>query len=145
MRSKILSAASILLLVCFSFHAQSQMPQNWTEKQLMEPSDLAATISANKDVPLILSVGPAALIPGSIQVGMANSAEGISKLKTQLKDVPKNKKLVIYCGCCPFDHCPNVRPAIEVLKDLKFSNYYLLDLSHNIRKDWIDKGYPTLK
>ena len=145
MRSKILRVASILLLSCFSFHAQSQVPENWTQKQLIEPSQLAETINAKKNVPLILSVGPAATIPGSITIGMTNSPEGISKLKAQLKDVPKDKKLVIYCGCCPFDHCPNVRPAIEVLKDLKFTNYYLLDLSHNIRKDWIDKGYPTIK
>jgi hypothetical protein len=28
---------------------------------------------------------------------------------------------------------------------MKFTNYRLLDLPHNIKKDWIDKGYPTVK
>ena len=49
MRSKILRVASILLLSCFSFHAQSQVPENWTQKQLIEPSQLAETINAKKN------------------------------------------------------------------------------------------------
>ena len=59
--------------------------------------------------------------------------------------IPKDTKVVVYCGCCPFEHCPNVRPAIDVLKEMKFTNYYLLNLSHNLKTDWIDKGYPTAK
>jgi hypothetical protein len=38
-----------------------------------------------------------------------------------------------------------VRPAIDALKEMKFTNYYLLDLPNNIKKDWIDKGYPVAK
>ena len=64
--------------------------------------------------------------------------------KEQLKKLPKNKRVVIYCGCCPFEHCPNVRPAIQLLKQMKFTNYRLLDLPKNIKIDWIDKGYPTV-
>lgn len=74
---------------------------------------------------------------------MVNSEEGLEKLKSELKSIAKDKNIVVYCGCCPFEHCPNVRPAIETLKEMKFTHYYLLNLPHNIKADWIDKGYPT--
>ncbi|MER3465495.1 MAG: hypothetical protein C4329_14900 [Chitinophagaceae bacterium] len=135
-----------LLIVSFvTINCYAQNPINWTNKQLMEPADLAAAITAKKELPVIISVGPAATIPGSINIGMTNNPEGVQKLKTQLKSIDKNKKVVVYCGCCPFEHCPNVRPAIDVLKALKFTNYYLLNVPHNIRKDWIEKGYPVAK
>lgn len=139
---------SIALFAFFvtSFIALSscaQNPVNWTNKQLMEPADLATAIKTNKDVPVIISIGPAAAIPGSVDVGMVNTAEGVQKLKAQLKTIDQNKKVVVYCGCCPFEHCPNARPAIAALKEMKFTNYYLLNVPHNIRKDWIEKGYPV--
>ncbi|HEX2606933.1 MAG TPA: rhodanese-like domain-containing protein [Flavisolibacter sp.] len=133
--------ASALL---FSLASQAQNPVNWTEKQLIEPATLAQTINSKKDVPLILSVGPGASIPQSVEIGTTNTPEGIDKLKAHLKQVKKDQPIVIYCGCCPFEHCPNVRPAIEVLKAMQFTNYRLLNLPHNIKKDWIDKGYPVI-
>lgn len=145
MRKHTISYFLFLLAIIASGITHAQNPVNWTEKQLMEPADLARSITAKKDVPVIVNIGPSATIPNSIDVGMANSKEGIQKLKTDLKDVARDKKIVIYCGCCPFDHCPNVRPALEVLKQMKFTNYYLLDLPHNIRKDWTEKGYPVNK
>jgi hypothetical protein len=49
----------------------------------------------------------------------------------------------VYCGCCPYKNCPNARPAIALLKSMKFTNYHLLDLPTNIRTDWIARGYPV--
>lgn len=136
----------VLLFVLFlGIESYAQNSINWTEKQLEEPANLAKAITAKKNVPVIVSIGPGATIPNSIDVGMVNSAEGLQKLKAQLKKLDKDKKVVIYCGCCPFEHCPNVRPAIDALKELKFTNYYLLNLPHNIKRDWIDKGYPVSK
>ena len=135
----------LLTIVAAGFKSQAQNPVNWTKKQLIEPSELANAITSKKDVPVIISVGPSAIIPGSIDAGMASTQEGLNKLKAQLNTLPKNQKVVIYCGCCPFEHCPNVRPAIEVLKQLNFTNYFLLNLSHNIKRDWIDQGYPVKK
>jgi thiosulfate/3-mercaptopyruvate sulfurtransferase len=137
------TAIFIFFMAAFGCHAQN--PVNWTEKQLMEPAVLAKAIDSSKELPVIISVGPAATIPGSLAIGMTNSAEGVKKLKAQLTNLPKDKKIVIYCGCCPFEHCPNVRPAIDALKEMKFTNYYLLNIPHNIKKDWIDQGYPVSK
>ncbi len=131
----------ILSVVATNSHAQN--PPNWTPQQLMEPAELAAEIKANGSLPIIYSVGPGAPIPHSTTIGMTNSPEGISQLKAALQTVPKDRNIVIYCGCCPFEHCPNVRPAINVLKELKFTNYHLLNLPDNIKKNWIDEGYPV--
>lgn len=51
----------------------------------------------------------------------------------------------MYCGCYPFERCPNIRHAINALKEMKFTNYQLLNLPHNIKINWKDKGYPTVK
>lgn len=131
------------LFICAQ-NASAQNPQNWTSQQLIQPSELAPVLKT-KNVPVIFSVGPAATIPGSIEIGMVKDKANLDKFKKQLSTLPKNSKIVVYCGCCPYEHCPNVRPAIDVLKQMKFTNYQLLDLPHNIKTDWMDKGFPTMK
>jgi thiosulfate/3-mercaptopyruvate sulfurtransferase len=141
-----LSFIKLFTLLSFLFFAatsSAQNPQNWTSKQLMQPSELANDINAKKDIPVIISVGPGAPIPNSIDIGLVNNKEGLDKLKNELNSLAKDKKVVVYCGCCPYEHCPNVRPAISTLKSMNFTNYYLLDLPNNIKKDWIEKGYPV--
>jgi hypothetical protein len=108
----------------------------------MEPSRLAEVINKKKSLPVIYSIGPGPVIPNSIDIGMVKDAENLVKLREELKGISKDSLIVIYCGCCPFEHCPNVRPAIALLKEMKFTNYKLLNLPHNIKIDWIDKGYP---
>jgi thiosulfate/3-mercaptopyruvate sulfurtransferase len=133
----------IFFLIVVSQKSLAQNPVNWTNDQLIEPSDLSATVKANKQLPVIFSVGPGAIIPHSKDIGMIKEAENMKKFRDQLTDLPKDTQIVVYCGCCPFEHCPNIRPAIQLLKEMKFTNYKLLDLPHNIKVDWIDKGYPT--
>jgi hypothetical protein len=131
----------LIILSCQRVSAQN--PINWTNDQLIEPSELAATIKSNKDIPVIFSIGPGAIVPNSKDIGMIKEEENMKKFKEQLSGLPKDTQIVVYCGCCPYEHCPNVRPAIQLLKDMKFTNYKLLDLPHNIKIDWINKGYPT--
>ena len=145
---KLVNTSAVVLATLFilGVHAGAQQPKaNWTPQQLLEPSSLAEDLRSGKKQPLIFSVGPGAVIPGSIQIGMTKEKENLQKLEQQIKKLPKDKPIVIYCGCCPFDHCPNVRPAIQMLKDLKFTHYQLLNLPHNIKQDWIAKGYPQIK
>lgn len=138
---------AFILFISFGCQsAKSQQPApNWTAEQLMEPAQLATILNDNKDLPIIISVGPGAVIPHSIDAGMASEKEGLQNLENAIKDLPKDANIVVYCGCCPYDHCPNVRPAIDALKKGNFSNYHLLDLPHNVNTDWISKGYPTKK
>ena len=134
----------ISVMILFANTALAQQKNNWTNDQLMNPALLAKKIADNKHVPLMISVGPMALIPHSIDMGSASEAEGMATLKDTLSKLSKNTDIVIYCGCCPFEKCPNVRPAIDLLKKMKFSNYHLLNLPVSIKADWIDKGYPTV-
>ena len=139
---------ALMAVIFFGFQqckAQQSKPENWTADQLIEPAELAQTLESNENIPLIYCVGPGVVIPHSIDIGMTRDEANIQKLKDSLSNVPRDADIVIYCGCCPFDHCPNVRPAIALLNEMKFTNYHLLNLPHNIKTDWIAKGYPQVE
>lgn len=126
-------------------------PEPWTEKQLMDPADLAKILrDPTSKKPVILDIGPASWIKGgrikhSIVVGPAKEAQNLEKLRAAVSAYPKNADLVIYCGCCPFIDCPNIRPAFKLLNEMKFTRHKLLNLPHNLKTDWINRGFPTEK
>ena len=124
---------------------QAQQAENWTKDQLMDPALLSQKLTENKNLPVIISVGPGAIIPHSIDIGMTGDKANLAKLQVELSKLPKDANVVIYCGCCPYAHCPNVRPAIAALKEGKFTNWHLLNLPQNIKTDWISKGYQTVQ
>jgi hypothetical protein len=116
----------------------------WVPAQLVEPADLAAEINhPSAHPPLVVSVGPSGSIKGSEETGPAKDAANLERLRALLTKVDRNREVIIYCGCCPFARCPNVRPAFALLTEMKFNHARLLNLSHNIKTDWIDHGYPV--
>ena len=116
----------------------------WTKEQLLAPADLAKTFNDPLEIkPLIICVGPGALIKTSIDMGPAQKKENLDKLERELRKLPRDTNIVIYCGCCPFVKCPNIRPAFLLLNELKFSRHKLLNIEHNLRVDWINKGFPV--
>lgn len=136
-------AIAIMAFAFQSFRSQ-QNEEPWTEKQLMNPADLAKILNDSKSKkPILLNIGFGGGIKGSKDIGAASGKDGIDNLKKELSKLPKDADIVIYCGCCPLEHCPNVRPAFKVLNEMKFTNHKLLNLSHNLKADWIDKGYPV--
>jgi rhodanese-related sulfurtransferase len=144
MKTKI-SIILLFSLSVFLFNLTSCQGQNdpWTQQQLLAPADLAKTLNNPKSPqPLIFSIGMQAIIKGSIDIGPVMMAENLNVLKQKLGKLPKNAAIVVYCGCCPFSRCPNIRPAMALLKDMQFTNYKLLNLPQNVKVDWIDKGYP---
>jgi len=117
------------------------------QSALIEPADLAAAIGAGK-APVILQVGFRTLydqshIPDAIYAGPTSNDEGIEALRKQAKALPKDKPLVIYCGCCPWTKCPNVASAWKELSAEGFSQLRVLYLENNFGADWVDKGYPA--
>lgn len=115
----------------------------WTKDQIMDPADLAKQITdGTADKPIIFNIGPVENIKTAIEVGPAKEAANLDSLRAELTKLPKDAHVVIYCGCCPFEHCPNIRPAFTLMDQLGFVNGRLLDLSHNLKVDWIAKGYP---
>lgn len=126
--------------------AAAQDKDPWSSAQLIAPATLAEMLKGPaSDRPVVLDVGPAGVIAGAREVGPAHQDEGMKKLKQALSAVPRDKEVVVYCGCCPFAKCPNVRPAFRLLLEMGFKTPRLLDLPHNLKKDWIDKGYPLAR
>jgi rhodanese-related sulfurtransferase len=122
----------------------SQIPA----KQLMIPEDLNHLLQSQK--PLLLQVGfrsmyEQAHIPGSEYVGATSSPEGIEALRNRVKSVPKDKLIVLYCGCCPWKRCPNVHPGFKELRNLGYTNVRVLYIADNFGADWVKRGYPTAK
>ncbi len=141
--SNILKTVIIVASVIASQTLRAQKPVHLTSDQLMQPFQLAQMIQNNKPLPVIYSIGPGAVIPHSVDIGSVKEKENLDEFKNQLSKLPKDAAIVVYCGCCPFDPCPNVRPAVAALKEMKFTNYKLLNLEHNIKTDWLDKGFPA--
>ena len=133
--------ALLLLIAAVAFTKKQTEP--WRPDQLMPPVDLATIINSPADTkPIIINIGPAGLIKGAVYIGPVNKKENLNKLKQFLSIESKNKEIVIYCGCCPFKNCPNIRPAFSLLNSMKFIEHKLLDLPRNLKVDWIDHGYP---
>jgi thiosulfate/3-mercaptopyruvate sulfurtransferase len=137
------------LLLSLSFISCNKTDTNnepWTQSQLMEPSDLAGILNdTTKKQPIILDIGFFGGIKNSVTIGPVKDNVKLEKLREVLSKYNKDADIVIYCGCCPFKDCPNIRPAFNLLSELKFTNYKLLDLPHNLKTDWADKGYPMSK
>jgi rhodanese-related sulfurtransferase len=136
---------SVLLLASLCLSQDSSTP--WRQSELMEPSALAAAIDADK-APYVICVAFPILYHGkhishSIFAGPGSSAEGLALLKTAAAKLPRDEKVVIYCGCCPMEKCPNVHPAYAALKQMGFKNVKVLDVPINMHTDWYSRGYPS--
>jgi hypothetical protein len=119
--------------------------------QLINPEDLLAILqSAQGPKPLILNVGPhliymQAHIPGAEFIGSASDSQRVESLRRRVKPLPRNTFIILYCGCCPWSHCPNVHPAYRELEKEGFTNVKVLYIADDFGADWVNKGYPTVK
>lgn len=140
----LLSTASISMAqTTFNPNQSLDKRNTWTEKDLMEPSALAAILSNPKAKQAhIFNIGVVDDIKGAKKMGGASVNANLEKFKKALSSLPKNTLVVVYCGCCPFEKCPNIRPAFNLMKSMGFSNGKLLNLPTNLKQNWIDKGYP---
>jgi thiosulfate/3-mercaptopyruvate sulfurtransferase len=145
-----LAVASVLLPFHRALAAAADSPEPWTKEQLLAPDVLARQLTQAKpaDLPAIVHVGFAnfyrsARIPGSIFHGPGSTQDGLDDLKKWAQSVPRTQSIVLYCGCCPFSDCPNIRPAFAALDAMKFTQLKVLDIKTNFGTDWVQKGYPT--
>jgi thiosulfate/3-mercaptopyruvate sulfurtransferase len=117
------------------------------EVALVQPKDLSAQLAKGAK-PTIFQVGPNVLyrskhIPGAVYAGPGSKPEGLDLLKAAVQDLPRDREIVIYCGCCPWDRCPNIKPAFEQLRQMGFTHVKALYVATNFKTDWIDAGYPV--
>src|SRR5579884_773036 len=116
------------LLACCT--ALAQAPAD-----LISPADLAARLKL-PGKPLVFYVGFPVLyrtnhIPGALFAGPASKPDGLEALKQAVAKLPKDADIVIYCGCCPWNHCPNVRPAFRALRDLGYTRVKVVEIPTN--------------
>jgi rhodanese-related sulfurtransferase len=118
----------------------------WTDQDLVQPDQAARNLKSA----LVIHVGfpvlyRSAHIPGSQYAGPGSQAEGIADLKKAVAGQPHDREIILYCGCCPFDKCPNIRPAFAALHEMGFTRVKVMVVPTNLKTDWIDKGYPIEK
>jgi thiosulfate/3-mercaptopyruvate sulfurtransferase len=146
MKNKTLTVISFGFLMILGLATISKEGDPWKTSQLLQPSELVKTMKEQSaSQPIIFNIGFVNDVPGAINIGSINEPENKKKFNAHLKDLKKDAPIVIYCGCCPFKNCPNVRPAFAHLNELGFKNHNLLNLPVSLKADWIDKGYPLSK
>jgi hypothetical protein len=115
----------------------------------MQPEDLKVLLNgAAASRPLVLQVGSRIMydqahIPGSEYAGPGSRDEGLTLLRDRVGTLAKGSFIVLYCGCCPWDRCPNVGGAYKTLHEMGFSNVKVLYIAANFGADWVNKGYPV--
>jgi len=141
------AAWSLLLVSHVSLRAASDP---WSASQTVQPADLLKELGDSKSAPTVVFVGFKRLytsghIKGAQYHGTAGNEAGIQELNAWASSLPRSTNLVIYCGCCPMERCPNLRPAFTALHDLGFTKLRVLILPTDFAADWADKGYPYEK
>lgn len=131
--------------------ASARAADPWSPEQTIEPAALAKQVSgAPSQRPKVVCVGfhtlyEGAHVPGADFRGPAINDAGLADLKKWAAPLPRSAELVVYCGCCPLAHCPNVRPAFEALHAMGFTHLKVLLLPHDFAHDWVGLGYPVAK
>ena len=118
------------------------------EMVLIQPGDLATQLATKDPKPAIFHVGANLLyrgkhIPGSIYAGPGSRPDGLEALRVAAGKLPRDREIILYCGCCPWSNCPNVKPAVDALRQMGFTRVKAMFVETNFAKDWIDKGYPV--
>ena len=119
----------------------------WNPAATIRLDDLVKVVG-KKGAPPMIHVGfdrfyNSKHIPGSIYAGPGRTDEGLALLKKAVANYPKDSEIVLYCGCCPWDHCPNMKPAYRVLREMGFSKITVVEVPTTFEKEWIEKGYPV--
>ena len=142
---------TVAALVVIAATAAAYQASTIEESHRIGPEELVKILQAsNAEKPLLLHVGFHVLylqahIPGSEYFGPGSDPHAIARLRKRVESLPRNKFIVIYCGCCPWNHCPNIKPAHDALIAMGFTNVKALYLADNIATNWRDKGYPVTK
>lgn len=148
-RRRFLLAAPAVLLLAAGLKAQSPHRISATEipaDHLIQPGQFHQELQANPCSALILQVGSRVLfeqahIPGAEYAGPAPTPAGLDALRARVTSLPRSQEIVIYCGCCPWDRCPNMGAAWNLLHEMGFTHVRALYIADNFGADWVAKGF----
>ena len=141
--ARLFFSTALLATLCLSEESSTA----WRQSELIEPSALAKALDSS-DPPYVVCVSDSAPyrtrhIAHAIFAGPGGKPEGIDLLKAAASVFSKDDNVVIYCGCCPLNKCPNVRPAYTALKESGFTHVRVLDVMTNLGSEWYGRGYPS--
>ena len=77
--------------------------------------------------------------------GPAAKPEGLELFRHKAKELPRSAGVIIYCGCCPFAQCPNIRPAYRTLHKMGFPRVRVVDIPTNFHTDWLQRAIRLKK
>lgn len=143
--------AAAVAIICTGTFAPLRASEPWPGAPLIEPEELAKRVSGPQArKPRIIYVGFEFLynsghVPGAEFYGSGMKPEGLQELKKQLRSVSRRQEIIVYCGCCPWNDCPNIRPAFRALREMGFMRIRVLDTPTSFVKDWLEKGYAVEK
>ena len=138
-------------LVLLAAAAANPSSDPWPPSQTLRPAELAHELAdKSKEQPTVVYVGFRTLffgghILGASFHGTSSAEEGLAELKKWVATLPRSTNLVIYCGCCPFEKCPNIRPAYTELHGMGFTRLRVLVLPTSFAQDWVVNNYPYEK
>jgi len=148
----LLSSTLAVLSAFFAAATLRAKPDDpWTPQQTVQPADFAQELQQEKDpYPTVIYVGMKTLyegahIPGAVFYGPGSTDRGLAELKRFASTLPRNSDVVLYCGCCPLEKCPNLRPAFTALQASGFARLRVLILPSSFNIDWVEKGFPVHK
>lgn len=138
------AAFSLLAMSAISLEADSDP---WSKDQTVQAAALEKELENPRTAPTVIFVGfkrlyTAGHVKGAQYHGTTGSDEGLKEFTAWAAALPRTANLVIYCGCCPMDRCPNIRPAFKTLQTLGFKKVRVLLLPNDFATDWADKGLP---
>ena len=145
-RSFLIGAALVACSRSANTHSGASSP--WPADHVVSGEDLAREVTAPGARPRVMHVGPAVLfkrahVPTAIHAGEGGEPDGLAEITTALAPLAHDTDLVLYCGCCPYKNCPNIRPAYSKAVELGFTRVRVLDLPTNLKTDWSDHGLPV--
>lgn len=152
----LVASFALLLAACAPLraHAQFSAPSpdgafSIPKDRLLQPDELNRLLAAKSaPKPLVLQVGSHMLfaeahIAGSEYAGPGSQEAGRKILQDRVASLPRSTLIVIYCGCCPWERCPNIGPAFRRLREQGFTNVKALYIADNMGTNWVDKGFPV--
>ncbi len=150
----LLATLAVLCMLPALCHGAREHPVSATtipSGDQLRPAELADALrNTTAPRPLILQVGFRTLfeqahIPGAEYVGAASDGDGLRALRERVTHLARDSAIVIYCGCCPWTHCPNMGAAYAALHALGFTRLRVLYLANNFGTDWVEQGYPVVR
>jgi thiosulfate/3-mercaptopyruvate sulfurtransferase len=142
-----LFAAKAIPLTSPSNPSQSGSALGIPGDRQIEPEELHRALQpSDHPAPLVLQVGSHMLyaeahIQGAEYVGPASQPAGLAMLRHRVESLARDRAIVLYCGCCPWNRCPNIAPALQLLREMGFTNAKVLHIDQNFGVDWVRKGY----